>query len=108
MFPYGGICWTDHPHEGSHRCCCCLKLCSGQRVAAFQPAPTALQHGDGASPSSEDSKHPPEEVPPLLKAFTGPKLPLEPCAGVCGKSSSPSSYNTFTALCSVTSCPIVN
>ncbi|XP_057265555.1 HLA class II histocompatibility antigen gamma chain isoform X2 [Pezoporus wallicus] len=55
-----------------------------KKVAASQPARTALQHGDGASPSSEDSKHPPEEVPPLLKHSWDQNSLLSPALGSVG------------------------
>lgn len=114
--PLGATCWTGHLHEsrqvpGSHPCLSCPKLCWW--AAGSWSCPPACRHSPPTPARCQPrlrwlETHPPEEVPHLLKAFLGPEIPLEPCSGIRGRFSGPSSYDTFTALCSVTSCPIVN
>lgn len=110
--PFGGSCWTNRPQEsrqvpGSHPCPSCPKPC--RWAAGTWCCPPPLWHWDSASPGSEGLKFTlPRRFLPLLKAFTAPKIPLEPCSGFRGRSSGPSSYDTFTALCSVASRHIVN
>lgn len=112
--PIGVMCWTGHPHEsrqipGSQPCLSCPKL--GWWAAGSCSCPLACLHSPPTAARCQPrlrglKTHPPEEIPHLLKAFLGPEFPLEPCSGIRGRSSGASSYDTLTALCSVTFVPL--